>query len=138
MLRARSTELIEYLLRTHMHSMFPMNNESCSRINFIGNKVCLSLTCDFKGIAIGLKPLDMYCKSECQLRYHGGSLVISLTCQSKQIERRPSPSLPLLPPNTLETAALFGAARQKTDTPVRRGNIHSGNSSQIKMLEAPS
>jgi len=57
------------------------------------------------------------------------------TCQSKEIERRPSPSLPLLPPNTRETVALFGAARQKIDTPVRRGNIHSGKSSQIKMLD---
>jgi len=56
------------------------------------------------------------------------------TCQSKQIESSPRPSFPLLPPKTREATALFGAARQIMDNPVRSGKIHSGKSSQIKIL----
>jgi hypothetical protein len=57
-----------------------------------------------------------------------------LTCQSKPIERSPRPSFPLVPPNTRETAALLGAARQIIEKPVRSGKIHSGKSSQTKIL----
>src|SRR5882757_281637 len=56
------------------------------------------------------------------------------TCQSKQIERSPRPSFPLLPPKTRETAALLEAARQMMENPVRSGKIHSGKSSQKKIL----
>jgi len=41
--------------------------------------------------------------------------------------------LPLLPPNIYVKSASFGLARQKMEKPVRRGNIHSGKSSQIKI-----
>jgi hypothetical protein len=60
--------------------------------------------------------------------------VFTLTCQSKQIDRSPSPSLPLVPPNTRETAALLGTARHIIEIPVRSGKIHSGKSSQKKIL----
>lgn len=74
-------------------------------------------------------------------------------CQSKQIERRPSPSLPFEPPKMRVKSWDLGLARQNIENPVRisagiqhyrkyylpvrRGKIHSGNISQIKMLLGP-
>lgn len=52
------------------------------------------------------------------------------------MEKRPNPSLPLEPPNTRVKSADLGFARQKTEMPVSRGNIHSGKISQIKILES--
>jgi hypothetical protein len=55
-------------------------------------------------------------------------------CQSKHIERSPSPSFPFDPPNTRVKSWEDCLARQKMERPVRRGKIHSGIISQKKML----
>ncbi len=51
------------------------------------------------------------------------------------MERRPNPSFPLEPPNTRVKSVDLGFARQKTEKPVSRGNIHSGKISHIKILK---
>jgi hypothetical protein len=51
------------------------------------------------------------------------------------MERRPNPSLPLEPPNIRVKSVDLGFARQKTEKPVSRGNIHSGKISHIKILK---
>ena len=58
----------------------------------------------------------------------------TLTCQSKEIDRSPKPSFPLLPPKTCEITTLFWAERQAIEKPVKSGKIHSGKSSQKKIL----
>jgi hypothetical protein len=51
------------------------------------------------------------------------------------MERSPNPSLPLEPPKTRVKFGDLGFARQKTEKPVRRGNIHSGKISHKKILK---
>lgn len=57
-----------------------------------------------------------------------------INCQSKQMDRIPSPSFPLDPPNIRVNVCDFWFAKQKIEKPVRRGNIHSGKISQMNML----
>ena len=59
---------------------------------------------------------------------------VDMYCQSKQIDNRPSPSFPFEPPKIRVKSADRGFAMQNIENPVRRGNIHSGRSSQKKML----
>jgi hypothetical protein len=79
-------------------------------------RVMYKYTWLLRGIANGFPPPEIY-------------------CQSKQIERRPNPSLPLEPPNTRVKSVDLGFAKQKTEKPVSRGNIHSGRISHMKILE---
>jgi hypothetical protein len=51
------------------------------------------------------------------------------------MERSPNPSLPLEPPKTRVKFGDLGFARQKTEKPVSRGNIHSGKISHRKILK---
>ena len=46
--------------------------------------------------------------------------------------------MPLEPPNTRVKSVDLGFARQKTEKPVSRGNIHSGKISHIKILKPDS
>lgn len=48
------------------------------------------------------------------------------------MERSPNPSLPLEPPKTRVKFGDLEFARQNTEKPVRRGNIHSGKISHNK------
>ena len=89
------------------------------------------LTCALRGMVIGLTPPEIYWRDS---RSQDRKVQMARTCQSKQMDNSPRPSLPLVPPKTRENAALFGLAKQKIENPVRSGNIHSGKSSQINIL----
>jgi hypothetical protein len=66
--------------------------------------------------------------------FRGTHILPEIYCQSKQIDKKPSPSFPPEPPNIRVKSAERGFARQNIENPVRSGNIHSGRISQKKML----
>lgn len=101
-----------------MHNIYPIKLETyeMSVGSDVRPRASWIYTWAFKGIANGFVIEEIY-------------------CQSKQMERRPNPSLPLDPPNIRVKSVDLEFPRQKTEKPVSRGNIHSGNISHIKILK---